>query len=144
MSTFKAHKVVSSLPSPLEKDTVYYVRTGEGFDHYVTDNTGSIAHKVNGSGPRVETYSVTTNSSGEASITFSPAFTSPIVSVTPQRVAGDDRQVSAEFYGLSGSGVSVKTTREGTNQSLLGLLVLSPTSRVSTLCHVVVIEGAGS
>lgn len=41
------HKVVSALPSPLEKDGVYLVRTGEGFDLYASDSTGTIAHKVN-------------------------------------------------------------------------------------------------
>ena len=48
MSTFKVHKVVSALPAQLQADAVYLVRVGVGFDLYVTDSTGQIAHKVNG------------------------------------------------------------------------------------------------
>lgn len=47
--TFKARKEVSVLPTPLEADTLYLVRSGEGFDLYCSDSTGSIAHKVNSS-----------------------------------------------------------------------------------------------
>lgn len=47
MAIFKASKVVSSLPSPLEANTIYIVRVGTGFDFYVSDSTGSIAHKIN-------------------------------------------------------------------------------------------------
>lgn len=44
---FKAYKVVSSLPDPLEPNAIYAVRVGEGFNLYVSDSTGSIAHKIN-------------------------------------------------------------------------------------------------
>lgn len=47
MGQVRFHKVVSALPSPLEKDGLYLVRTGEGFDLYASDSTGAIAHKVN-------------------------------------------------------------------------------------------------
>jgi hypothetical protein len=47
MATFRAHKVVASLPDPLDADTVYLVRVGEGFDLYATDSTGLIAHRLN-------------------------------------------------------------------------------------------------
>ncbi|MGM0517893.1 MAG: hypothetical protein ACQER6_09870 [Pseudomonadota bacterium] len=47
MAKYRAEKVVSSLPDPLEPDTVYYVRTGDGFDMYVSDATGSVAHALN-------------------------------------------------------------------------------------------------
>lgn len=47
MAVFRAEKVVSQLPDPLEPDTIYYVRTGEGFDIFVSDITGSVAHKQN-------------------------------------------------------------------------------------------------
>lgn len=40
-------KVVSSLPSVLTPHTIYLVRVGHGFDLYVTDSTGQIAHKIN-------------------------------------------------------------------------------------------------
>ncbi|SMO73935.1 hypothetical protein SAMN06265173_11241 [Thalassovita litoralis] len=48
MATLLAHKVVSSLPGTLVANTIYLVRTGAGFDLYVSDSTGSVAHRVNG------------------------------------------------------------------------------------------------
>jgi hypothetical protein len=48
MSTFAAHKVVSALPATLVANAIYAVRVGEGFDLYITDTTGQVAHKVNG------------------------------------------------------------------------------------------------
>jgi hypothetical protein len=45
MGRFRAEKVVSALPSTL--DTIYCVRVGTGFDLYVSDSTGAVAHKVN-------------------------------------------------------------------------------------------------
>lgn len=47
MAVFRAEKVVSALPSTLEPDTIYFVRTGEGFDIYVSDATGAAAHPLN-------------------------------------------------------------------------------------------------
>ena len=47
MSVVRFAKVVSSLPGTLVPDTVYFVRTGAGFDLRVTDGTGSIAHELN-------------------------------------------------------------------------------------------------
>lgn len=49
MAVFSAKKIVSVLPSPLEPDTVYLVRTGEGFDIYASDATGNVAHSLNAS-----------------------------------------------------------------------------------------------
>lgn len=46
----KIHKVVASLPSTLEPDAIYAVRAGAGFDLYIADSTGSVAHKVNAGG----------------------------------------------------------------------------------------------
>lgn len=36
------HKVVSSLPAELERDSLYFVRRDKGFDLYVTDHFGSV------------------------------------------------------------------------------------------------------
>jgi hypothetical protein len=47
MATFHIEKIVSALPATLAPDTVYMIRTGAGFDLYVSDATGSVAHKVN-------------------------------------------------------------------------------------------------
>jgi hypothetical protein len=49
MSTFAAHKVVSALPATLAANAIYAVRVGAGFDLYITDSTGQVAHKVNDS-----------------------------------------------------------------------------------------------
>jgi hypothetical protein len=43
-------KEVAALPVILEANTLYFVRVGEGFDLYLSDLTGAIAHKVNGGG----------------------------------------------------------------------------------------------
>jgi hypothetical protein len=40
-------KVVSSLPATLDPNTIYLVRVGVGFDLYVSDSLGQIAHKSN-------------------------------------------------------------------------------------------------
>jgi hypothetical protein len=48
MPMMRFEKVVGSLPATLTPDTLYMVRTGAGFDLYVSDATGSIAHPVNG------------------------------------------------------------------------------------------------
>lgn len=40
-------KEISALPVILSPSTIYAVRRGVGFDLYVSDNTGTIAHKVN-------------------------------------------------------------------------------------------------
>lgn len=50
MSLFLAEKVISSVPEILSPDTVYFVRVGVGFDLYVSDSTGSVAHKLNSNG----------------------------------------------------------------------------------------------
>lgn len=47
MSILKLHKVIANLPSTLEPNSIYAVRTGAGFDLYITDTTGNVAHKVN-------------------------------------------------------------------------------------------------
>jgi hypothetical protein len=47
MATLRFAKVVASLPETLTPDTLYLVRTGAGFDLYVSDATGSIAYPVN-------------------------------------------------------------------------------------------------
>jgi hypothetical protein len=47
MATLRFAKVVSNLPGTLAPDTLYLVRTGSGFDLYVSDATGSIAYPVN-------------------------------------------------------------------------------------------------
>lgn len=47
MSLFLAEKVISTVPENITPDTVYFVRVGVGFDLYVSDSTGTVAHKLN-------------------------------------------------------------------------------------------------
>lgn len=47
MASLFVEKVVSVLPSTLTPNAIYYVRTGAGFDIYVSDVTGAVAHKLN-------------------------------------------------------------------------------------------------
>lgn len=51
MAQFSAKKVVAALPGTLDADTVYFVRAGAGFDLYVSDSTGAIAHSINAPTP---------------------------------------------------------------------------------------------
>ena len=48
MSVIRFVKEVSALPGTLTPDTLYAIRVGVGFDLYMSDNTGAVAHKVNG------------------------------------------------------------------------------------------------
>lgn len=50
MALVKHHKIVASLPTQLEANSIYYVRVGTGFDLYVTNNTGLVvAYALNAS-----------------------------------------------------------------------------------------------
>ena len=42
MSSVLHHKIVSTLPGVLAANSIYYVRVGAGFDHYVTNSSGTI------------------------------------------------------------------------------------------------------
>lgn len=43
MAQVKFHKYVAALPAQLEADTLYFVRSGVGYDLYVTNHGGTIA-----------------------------------------------------------------------------------------------------
>jgi hypothetical protein len=47
MANLRFAKVVSALPGTLVANTIYAVRVDEGFDLYVTDMTGAVAHNLN-------------------------------------------------------------------------------------------------
>ena len=48
MAEIKHFKVVASLPSLLEPDSIYYVRVGQGYDQYVTNGVGVVvAYEAN-------------------------------------------------------------------------------------------------
>lgn len=54
MATILQHKVVSALPTPLEPDSIYFVRTGQGYDQYVTNGAGLIVAYPSNAAARVE------------------------------------------------------------------------------------------
>ena len=93
MSTFRIYKVVSALPGTLEPDSVYAVRTGVGFDLYISDATGTVAHKVNSGSDAdrnliadrlVQSASVSLNSNCRTKEAL-PATKAPVVSVTASK-----------------------------------------------------------
>jgi hypothetical protein len=43
----RVYKEIGALPEQLYPDSIYFVRTGTGFELHLTDNTGAIAHKLN-------------------------------------------------------------------------------------------------
>lgn len=47
MSDFKIYKEISTVPSNISSDSMYAVRTGPGFDLYLSDTTGSVVYKIN-------------------------------------------------------------------------------------------------
>ena len=47
MSDFRIYKEISTVPSNISSDSMYAVRTGPGFDLYLSDTTGSVAYKIN-------------------------------------------------------------------------------------------------
>ncbi len=50
MAVVRFEKVVSALPGTLTPNTLYMVRVGDGFDVYVSDSTGAVAHALNSGG----------------------------------------------------------------------------------------------
>jgi len=71
--TLKFNKVISELPANLEANAVYFVRTGEGFDMFVTDETGNIAFQMNPQPPALadnENFFVVSDGYSEFSLTI--------------------------------------------------------------------------
>ena len=58
------HKVVDSLPAELERDSLYFVQTNNGFDLYVTNHYGSVvqAYPLNPPGVIPVTRTISSNS----------------------------------------------------------------------------------
>lgn len=49
MTDFRIYKEVSTVPVDISPDSMYAVRTGPGFDLFLSDATGSVAYKINDS-----------------------------------------------------------------------------------------------
>lgn len=52
MTVMNRHRVLANLPSPLAPMSEYLVRTGAGFDLYITDGNAT-SYKLNGTEPNV-------------------------------------------------------------------------------------------
>ena len=70
MSAIRFSKVVSNLPQQLEPDTIYLVRTGNGFDLYCTDTTGSIAYQIGNAATATKLQTARTLTIGNTSKSF--------------------------------------------------------------------------
>lgn len=51
MAQLKTHKFVAALPPVLEADAIYFVRSGVGYDQYVTNHSGTIVAYPSNSAP---------------------------------------------------------------------------------------------
>lgn len=49
MTDFRIYKEISNVPTEISPDSMYAIRTGPGFDLFLSDTTGSIAYKINDS-----------------------------------------------------------------------------------------------
>lgn len=113
MTEFRAQKVVSSLPVTLQANTLYFVRTGNGFDLYCSDQTGTIAHKLNDGDAPIQRESVLLRGANTGSV----AVTLPIFyteNITLLRVVNAQNSLigssgSAVINVLFGSGASFTT-----------------------------------
>lgn len=56
MSNLNIYKEIAKLPDQLVSNSIYVVRVGVGFDLYITDSTGVVAHKLNSSGDGLSAY----------------------------------------------------------------------------------------
>ena len=93
---FKTSKVISALPSVIEPNTTYWVRTGLGFDLYLSDSTGDTVHKINGTPPYIPVpYNFTVN--GDATLNTSVSQTSNVTAAITLANSG----VTAGTYGSS-------------------------------------------
>lgn len=82
---------------------------------------------------RVEHYKVTTETGGSVRITFDPPFTDPHIAFAVQAERSDERVTTAEFSGLSGEGVTIRTVLQGSSAFV-------PTKFETATVHVTVTE----
>jgi microcystin-dependent protein len=61
-------KVVAFLPETLAANAIYAVRAGVGFDLYITDTTGAVAHQLNGYSHPNHTGAVTSTGDGATAL----------------------------------------------------------------------------
>lgn len=79
MALLKAHKFVNALPTELEPDALYIVRSGAGFDLYVTNHSGLVAayplNAPDSASGYFRTEPITAAASGQTSFTVPGGYT---------------------------------------------------------------------
>ena len=111
-----SEKHVSALPGTLAADTLYYVRTGAGFEVYLTNSTGTlVAYPLNAPGvlfpvaglafplefDRPRNYGYPTALTGNVTITNATAVMGPVVMVRLNQAA--EPTYPANCVKISGS-----------------------------------------
>jgi hypothetical protein len=120
MPVFRVEKVVANLPSTLQADTVYAVRAGAGFDLYITDATGSVAHQPNSSsGLAKTTVSISPVKYGQAGVTVA------LAGVTPSNFFQCQLVPNADFDADDLEGFKV-AAEAGTNEVVFTIYTAGP------------------
>lgn len=77
MTAISHHKVVASLPDTLEPGSIYYVRTGSGFDIYTTNDKGIIdSYRLNAD-RKIENHTESGGAAHDLASSESAGFMSP-------------------------------------------------------------------
>ena len=99
MSAIRFSKVVSNLPQQLEPDTIYLVRTGNGFDLYCTDTTGSIAYQIGNAATATKLQTARTLTIGNTSKSFDGS----------ANVSWSLNEIGAAGFGILSNGTDLNT-----------------------------------
>lgn len=120
MAQIKTHKFVAALPPELEADAIYFVRSGSGFDLYVTNHSGTIvAYGLNGP---VEYAKLN-----------SPALTGTPTAPTPDLGSKNNQVATTDFVSKTiATGLS-EEYKFASNSLELPVNQLTPISTTSTL-----------
>ena len=120
---YRLEKYVNNLPAVLVANTLYYVKTGAGFDLYLTNNTGTIiAYPLNVSSGATTTYTTTEVNLGTSKRSGSFTITSTNLVVgkqvliyqatgpyTNKGTLADEAEM--DFIGISGVVVNTTTIK---------------------------------
>lgn len=131
-------KVVASLPSNLEPNAFYAVRSGSGFDFVLTDSTGGIAHHLN---ITAEQAVINTSYGNRLSAVESKVSTNASA-ITSNKSYQDSKNSNYE------SRLTIVESKAATNTTTINNLVTSDNAKVASVtannATVTVRTGAGS
>jgi hypothetical protein len=125
MAVIRFSKVVSNLPQQLEPDTIYLVRTGNGFDLYCTDTTGSIAYQIGNADTATKLQTARTingtNFDGSANITTAKWGTARTITIGNTGKSFDgSADVSWSLAEIGAAAASTTVNLTG-NQTITGI-----------------------